>query len=83
MAGRVMGSPQPARQSGPIPVAREMERDNMQVQVHAPSTPVLAVSLVLAVLALFTYFTVPEMPVGFWLAIMAYVVMGAGTLVKT
>jgi hypothetical protein len=55
----------------------------MNVEVHAPSTPVLVVSLVLAVLALLSYFVAPDTPIGFWIAILAYVVMGIGTMVKT
>ena len=55
----------------------------MNVEVHAPSTPVLVISLVLAVLALLCYFLVPAAPIGFWIAILAYSVMALGTLVKT
>jgi len=42
----------------------------MNVEVHAPSTLVLVVSLVLAVLALLCYFLVPAAPIGFWIAIL-------------
>jgi hypothetical protein len=55
----------------------------MSVEVHAPSTLVLVVSLALAVLALVGYFGAPGTPLGFWMAILAYFVMGVGTVVKT
>jgi hypothetical protein len=56
---------------------------NMQIEIHAPSIPVLLVSLVLAALALICYFLVPTNPVGFWAALMAYVLMALGSTVKT
>jgi hypothetical protein len=59
-----------------------MEEAFMKVEVHAPSTLVLVVSLALAVLALLCFFVVPGTP-GFWMAIMAYCVMAMGTMVKT
>ena len=55
----------------------------MNVDVHAPSTPLLVVSLVLAVLALLCFFVAPETAIGFWIAIAAYCMMGIGTIVKT
>jgi len=55
----------------------------MQIEIHAPSIPVLLVSLVLAALALICYFLVPTNPVGFWAALMAYVLMALGSTVKT
>jgi len=60
----------------------KMETD-MELQLHAPSMPVLVISLVLAVLALVFYFVAPATPFGFWLAIMAYVVTALGSAVKT
>jgi len=55
----------------------------MTIEVHAPSTPVLVASLVLAVIALLAYFLTEGTPVPFWSAIMAYVVMALGSMVKT
>ena len=56
----------------------------MKVEVHAPSTLLLVVSLALVVLALICFFVPPAGAiVGFWLAILAYCVMGIGTIVKT
>ena len=56
----------------------------MKVEVHAPSQILLVVSLALVVLALICFFVPPAGAiVGFWLAILAYCVMGIGTIVKT
>ena len=55
----------------------------MNVEVHAPSTLLLVVSLALVVLALISFFVVPGTPAAFWMAIAAYCVMGIGTIVKT
>jgi hypothetical protein len=56
----------------------------MKVEVHAPSQILLVVSLALVVLALICFFVPPAgAVVGFWLAILAYCVMGIGTIVKT
>jgi hypothetical protein len=57
----------------------------MNVEIHAPSTLVLVVSLALAVLGMVCYFvaTPNNLHVAFWLVIMAYVVAALGTLVKT
>jgi hypothetical protein len=55
----------------------------MQVEAHAPSKPVLLVTLVLAVLALLCYFVVPFTPAAFWVAILATFAMVFGTVVKT
>ena len=56
----------------------------MNVEVHAPSQLLLVVSLALVVLALICFFVPPVgTVVGFWLAILAYCVMGIGTIVKT
>jgi hypothetical protein len=67
-----------------MPPVREGER-NMSVEIHAPSTLVLVVSLALAVLGLVCFFVaVPSnVHIAFWLAIMAYVVAALGTVVKT
>jgi hypothetical protein len=43
----------------------------------------LVVSLALVVLALICFFVAPGAAFGFWLAILAYCVMGIGTIVKT
>jgi hypothetical protein len=56
-----------------------MEAD---MELDVPSMPVLLISLVLAVLALVCYFVAPP-PIGFWIAMMAYVVIGLGSIVKT
>ena len=56
----------------------------MKVEVHAPSQILVVVSLALVVLALICFFVPPAgAAVGFWLAILAYCVMGIGTIVKT
>ena len=55
----------------------------MELEIHAPSMPVLLVSLVLGALALVCYFAAPATPFGFWMAIMAYVVIALGSTVKT
>jgi hypothetical protein len=57
----------------------------MDIEAHAPSTLVIVVSLALAVLALVCYFVVTpdNMPVVFWISMMAYVVGALGTMVKT
>ncbi len=55
----------------------------MEIERHAPSTPVLMVTIVLAVLALIGYFTSPYTPAAFFVAILAVLVMVFGTLVKT
>ena len=57
----------------------------MNVEIHAPSTLVLVVSLALAVLGMVCYFvaTPNNLHVAFWLVIMAYVVAALGTVVKT
>jgi len=55
----------------------------MGIEIHAPSTLVLVVSLALAVLALISYLIAGNIPIAFWTAIMAYVVGALGTTVKT
>ena len=57
----------------------------MEIEFHAPSQLVAIVSLALAVLALVCYFVTPPANVGiaFWMALLAYVVGGLGTIVKT
>jgi len=58
----------------------------MDIQIRAPSTLVLVISLALAVLALVCYFVVTpdNVHTPFWMAIMAYVVAAIGTTtVKT
>jgi hypothetical protein len=57
----------------------------MHINLHAPSMPVFVVSLVLAVLALLGYFvTLPYITLyGFLLAIIAYVVLALGNVVRT
>jgi hypothetical protein len=55
----------------------------MGIEIHAPSTLVLVVSLALAVLALISYIVAGNAVTAFWSAIMAYVVAALGTTVKT
>jgi hypothetical protein len=56
----------------------------MKIEVHAPSTLVLVVSLALAVLAMVSYFVAPaDIHIAFWVSILAYVVAALGTMVKT
>jgi hypothetical protein len=55
----------------------------MNVEVLAPSTLILVVSLALVVLALIRFFVVPDTPAAFWMALGAYCVMGIGTILKT
>jgi hypothetical protein len=54
----------------------------MNVELHAPTTLLLVVSLVLIVLAILFAFVVSTSG-GFWLALAAYLVMGLSTIVKT
>lgn len=53
--------------------------------LHAPSLSMFVVSLVLAVLAIIGVFTsIPYATVyGFWVAILAYIVLAVGNLAKT
>jgi hypothetical protein len=57
----------------------------MNINLHAPSMLIFVVSLVLAVLALLGYFvTIPYITLyGFLLAIIAYVVLALGNVVRT
>jgi hypothetical protein len=56
----------------------------MNIEVHAPSELLLVVSLAIVVLALICFFVAGAgVAIGFWLAIIAYCVMGIGTIVKT
>jgi len=57
----------------------------MNIEVHAPSQTVLLVSLVLALLAVIgAAFTIAYLSSwAFWLAILAYVVLALGALVKS
>ena len=55
----------------------------MKLEIHAPSMPALLISLVLGALALVSYFVAPISYIGFWIAIMAYVVIALGCTVKT
>jgi hypothetical protein len=59
-------------------------RPDMNLNLHAPSMPIFMVSLVLAVLALLGYFvSIPYVTLyGFLLAIIAYVVLALGNVVK-
>jgi hypothetical protein len=54
----------------------------MKVEIHAPSTLLLVVSLALVVLALICFFWAPGTTAAFWIAIAAYCIMGLGTIVK-
>jgi hypothetical protein len=55
----------------------------MSIEIHAPSTLVLVVSLALAVLALISYLVAGNIVTAFWSAMMAYVIGALGTTVKT
>jgi hypothetical protein len=55
----------------------------MHVEVHAPSTLALVVTLVLCMLALLCYFVATFTPFAFWIAILAVFAMVFGTVVKT
>ena len=54
----------------------------MNVELHAPTTLLLVVSLVLAVLAVLLGFFV-NTAAAFWMALAAYLVIGLSTIVKT
>jgi len=64
------------------PVAK-MER-KMNIKLHAPTIVIFLISLVLAVLALVGYFVViPYITMyGFWIAIVAYVVLAYGNVME-
>ncbi|HYY39388.1 MAG TPA: hypothetical protein VE801_16710 [Xanthobacteraceae bacterium] len=57
----------------------------MEIEIHAPSHLVLAVSLALAVLALICYLIATPTTLGFafWIALLAYVVAAGGAILKT
>jgi hypothetical protein len=55
----------------------------MNVELHAPTTLLLVISIVLAVLALLCFFVVTNTATAFWMALTAYLVMALGTIVKT
>src|ERR1017187_4765517 len=59
------------------------EENNMNL--HTPSVPVFVISLVLAALALIGHFAlIPFITLyGFWLAIIAYLILAAGIVMKT
>jgi hypothetical protein len=65
------------------PVAK-ME-GKMNIKLHAPTMLIFLISLVLAVLALIGYFVViPYITMyGFWIAIIAYVVLAYGNVMET
>jgi hypothetical protein len=73
-----------ARRESAASAGRELEAD-MNIDLHAPTMPIFLVSLVLAVLALLGYFVViPYITLyGFWIAIIAYVVLAVGNVMKT
>ncbi len=55
------------------------------MNLHTPSVPLFVVSLVLAALALAGHFVLlPFVTLyGFWVAIIAYVILAAGVVMKT
>ena len=57
---------------------------NMAIEVHAPSRPALVVGVLVALIAIISYF-IPggDTHVAFWLMTAAYVVSSLFTLVKT
>jgi hypothetical protein len=70
--------------SCPDAVGSKME-GKMNIQLHAPTMLIFLISLVLAVLALVGYFVViPYITMyGFWIAIIAYVVLAYGNVMET
>jgi hypothetical protein len=64
--------------------AAKME-GKMNIKLHAPTMLIFLISLVLAVLALIGYFVViPYITMyGFWIAIIAYVVLAYGNVMET
>ena len=56
----------------------------MNIEVHAPSWPVLVVGVLVALIAIIYYF-VPgtNVDAAFWLMTAAYVVASLGTMVRT
>jgi len=55
----------------------------MKIEIHAPTTLLLVVSLVLIVIAVICVFVVPNTAAAFWMALAAYGVLVLGTIVKT
>ena len=55
------------------------------MNLHAPSVPIFVISLVLAALALIGHFAlIPFITLyGFWVAIIAYLILAAGIVMKT
>ena len=59
------------------------EDGRMKIEIHAPTTLLLVVSLVLIVIAVICVFVVPNTAAAFWMALAAYGVLVLGTIVKT
>jgi hypothetical protein len=61
----------------------EIKERNMNL--HAPSVPIFVISLILAALALIGHVVLlPYITLyGFWVAIIAYVILAVGTLMET
>jgi hypothetical protein len=57
----------------------------MNLNLHAPSVPIFVVSLVFAVLGLIGHVVlIPFVTLyGFWVAIIAYVILAAGVVMRT
>ena len=57
----------------------------MEIELHAPSQMVLAVSSILAALALVCYLvaTPATLGIAFWMLLVAYLVAAGGTILKT
>ena len=57
----------------------------MDIGIHAPNTQVFLLSLVIALLALVSLvLPIPYItPIGHWIALLAYVVLAFGSLMKT
>ena len=56
----------------------------MNVEIHAPDTYIFLISLIIALLALVSFaFPIPYItPIGHWIALLAWVVLALGSVVK-
>jgi hypothetical protein len=65
-----------------LPGGEKREKD---MNLHAPSVPIFVVSLVFAVLALIGHVVlIPFVTLyGFWVAIIAYVILAVGVVMRT
>jgi len=56
----------------------------MTLELHTPSMAIVVISLLLALIALISVFVMIPIisPVAFWLALIAYVILAVGTMVR-